>query len=498
MASIQDALSIRPSEWINEPVANLPVDARLFVPSNDEPIPEWLSHLPTIQSMSELDTPVNPNAPAPSLPSPRKLAKTISRVDGVGLRQEASNFTALSRRTSTSSVEAFFAPLSFDSRVTRPSSQIRQQVDHGLQDVLSDPFVTVRSQAHIRDEELFQVRKKPGNMSRSNSGLSITGAFTARRRYDRTVLAGLRRKTSLDGIPDITSDLEGAGRNTSAIMSRRPKSNSAKRMGKVPLSVVPSMSAAMTDVDGTQVVLSPEGSLEAPSPMTQCSSASSSNAGSVLPSPADMTIALPLTSLTHHTSVRTPSTRQGEYRPKRARSMVDNVKYFFHSRSLSPAPSLQGSPKIMISSLETEDTAGGLVQWWRKGSLRRRVQSSAEVPIEESAPATPAASSEDSHSSSKLFSPAEQYTESPTASPDIEPQSTLRRSSFRRVAFSDATPIRRRSLFSSSSRSDFQPPLMDVPGLGRRPGLARIKTLKNIFNFQRSNSFSPHDLDSLP
>lgn len=66
--------------------------------------------------------------------------------------------SALDRRTSTLSVKAFFSPLSFESRVSCLSSQIHHQVDHGIHDVISDGFVTMRSQARMRDEELFQLR----------------------------------------------------------------------------------------------------------------------------------------------------------------------------------------------------------------------------------------------------------------------------------------------------------------------------------------------------
>ena len=191
MATIQDALSAPPPEWAGEPVANIPADDRPPLSAAEEVPADWAAPpLPTIQSMSELETTTttpDPSVLAPPLPSPaRRLPRTISRVDGVALRQEHSQLAAAHRRSSTASVKAFFAPLTFEARVARPSAQIRQQVDQGLQDVVSETFRTVRAQAQMRDGELFQVRvvgpgRKTGSgagMARSNSGLSISGTLT--------------------------------------------------------------------------------------------------------------------------------------------------------------------------------------------------------------------------------------------------------------------------------------------------------------------------------
>ena len=477
MAAIEDALSILPPDWENEPIPNIPADERPPMSATEEIASEWSTPLPTIQSMSELETAPDPNAPtALPLPSPKKMPKTISKVDGIALRQEY-QLAALNRRTSTSSVKAFFAPLSFESKITRPSSQIRQQVDTGLNDVFSDTFLTVRAQAQMRDEELFQLRRKQGNVSRSNSGLSISGAFTSRRRHDTGVLPS-RRKNSVDGILEVISDPEVNQKSAATVtVSKRSKSAIAKRRGKLALSVIPSQAAYF---DGDQpAVQSPEGSLDTPSPLTQCSSTSSSNVGSALPSPMDGSSPLPLPV---PGTVRRSDSRRSDYGPKRARSMVDNVRHFFQPRSTSPSPSIEGSPKTPPASLDPEPdtpggTPGGLVTWWRRGSLRRRVQSSPEVPADDSAPSTPPAS-EDSHVSSKsgeIESTAES-SEPPSKHP---PRATPRR-----VAFSDATPVRRRSLFSSSSRSDFG------SNSTTEPAFPRSKTLKNIFNFQRPNNFS--------
>lgn len=482
IAAIQDALSASPPAWVNEPLANFPSDARSIVTPCDETAVDWSTPLPTplptIQSMSELESPDDPTSPTPSAPSPRKLHKTMSRVDSAIMRHEHHNMSSLNRRTSTSSVKAFFAPLTFESRVSRPSSQIRQQVDNGIHDVISDPFVTVRSQVRMHDEELFQLRKKSGNIARSNSGLTLSSAFAPRKRLDSTAFSSSRRKGSLDGVPDVTNDYETVGKSVCSLPSKRSKSSGGKRKSRQPLSVVPFMSQDGPECE-LSLVQSPD--TESPPEMTQSSSATSSNVNSVLPSPLDMNMPLP-----------TPASMDTlRYKPKRTRSLVDNVRSFFHSRSISPSHSSNGSPKVIAVTLEGEvESHGSLVKWLRKGSLRRRVQSSPEVLVDDSAPVTPAASSEDGAYSELTNNSSTNVTSSPMANPDESPERRLTRNNSRRVAFSSVAPImRRRSLFVSSSHSEDRSPMQ----LEHGQSLSRSKTLKNIFQFQRSNSLTPMD-----
>jgi hypothetical protein len=483
-AAIQDAISADGSAWVNEPIENFPPDARSIITAYEDPplsASDWSTPLPmplpTIQSMSEIETRDDPSSPAPPASSPRKVHRTMPRVDSAIMRHDA-----LNRRTSTSSVKAFFSPLTFESRVSRPSTQIRQQVDHGLHDVISETFVTVRSQARMRDEELFQLRKKQGNVSRSNSGLTLSGAFTPRRRQDSMALSNSRRKGSLDGIPDVTSDSETIGKSVGLAMLKRSKSSGGKRRIRQSLSVANHISQIGSEFD-MRCELSPDGLVELPPAMTQSSSAMSSNVNSVLPSPLEMTMPLP-------NPASTGTIRRGDGVPKRTRSLVDNVRSLFHTRSISPAPSTSPSPKILTISLDADmESHGGLLQWWRRGSLRRRVQSSPEVPMDDSAPVTPAASSDDG-AYSDLTSNSSTNPTSPLPSPDSSTERGLSRSNSRRVAFSAVAPVvRRRSLFAATSRTEGQ----TLTRSETSQSLSRSKTLKNMFQFQRSNSFTPAD-----
>lgn len=480
MTAIKEALSIDALAWMNEPAASIPMDARPMLYAPEDVVAEWAAPLPTIQSMSELEEHGETNAPAPPFPSPRKMPKTMSRVESMVLRQDGP-MSSLNRRTSTSSVKAFFSPLTSDPRITRPSFQIRQQVDSGLQDVVPESFIAVRSQAHMRDEELFQLRKRLVNVSRSNSGLSISGAFSSRRRQDSIIA---RRKGSIDGVPDFTGDADASGtpKSVSLVLARRTKSSGGKLKSKHRLSVLPmqTMPLGRESVEAEAPLLqNMDGGPESPSPMTRCSTATSSNPNSVLPSPLEIPMPLPTPPGAFPSHSR--DTRGADARPKRTRSMVDNVKYFFHSRSTSPSPSPQRSPKILVCHLEPEaDTHGGLMYWWRRGSLRRRAQSSPEAPTDSSAPVTPAASSDDSNHADLTLNSDRQM---------LLP--TLPATAPRKVSFSSGTPkvSRRRSLFASSTRPDLQSPLAVEPA----PTLSRTKTFKNILLFQRSSS-TPEDL----
>ncbi|CAL1700187.1 unnamed protein product [Somion occarium] len=492
LAGIQDAIS-QPPNWKNEPVSNLPVGEKEKASSVlvEEPQEYNTTPLPTIQSMGELE---DHDATAQIPRTYSRPFKTMSRLDGSALRNEqtGSGYVPLSRRSSTASVKAFFAPLTFEtsSRISRPSSQVRQQVDHGLHDVFSDSCITVRSQAQMRDGELFQVRKKlHAGMSRSNSGLSISTAmnFATKRRYDSVLVSHKRKNSAENCAMDVTSDPENSAKGTLKI-SKRPRSFSARRQPRQHISILPPDPQSHTCVE----VASPDGLSASPPPFSQPSSASSSNINSALPSPNDEPLPLPTPPGAYQIMTRASDVlqiRREDYKPKRARSMVDNVRYFFHSRSVSPTPSLSGheSPTIVVASMDTElGSPGGLVQWWRRGSLRRRVQSSPENPTEESSSTTPG-QSDDSHNTAPHDPPP------PPLKPDMDQSQSLPifAGSPRRVAFTESKPARRRSLFTSSIRREPASPLQST---GSGPLIPR-RTLKSVL-FQRSHSFTPVDSDN--
>lgn len=510
MTAIHEAVAVSPT-WFYEPLSSLQADDKPQSASavDDAPL-EFGTPLPTIQSLSELESQADPLVPEPATRPKSRLdsrQRPNSRLD-MALRQEqqmqVTSLAAVSRRSSTASVKAFFSPLSLDpsTRITRPSSQVRQQVDQALHDVISEHLMAARSQALMREEDLFQVRRKPGAvMARSNSGLSITGAMNlaAKRRRHDNVLAS-RRKGSLDGGSDHPSDLDVNGKSLTTL-SGRAKSLASRRRKKPLPSLVPAASNLMKVESEAEldipIAQSPGGLLDSPRVPSQCSSTTSSNAGSALPSPVDLAMPLHLPDLAPDATLRQSDViiaSGEEFRPKRTRSMVDNVRYFFQSRPASPSSSSGHNSPLPVPLVPQEPESqppSSFVQWWRKGSLRRRVQSSPEVPGEEPQLAIAGRASEDNRASlfaTRLPDTSEEQPSKPT--PDGG--ETRAPSNHRRVAFNDTIPSRRRSLFAPSTRFRDSSPQHNAP---EPPPAVPRKSLKSVWFFQRSNSFTPMDVE---
>ncbi|KAL6307160.1 hypothetical protein BKA93DRAFT_116851 [Sparassis latifolia] len=513
MSAVQEALSVEPA-WTDEPLSSLQADkddrekSVQSTPAMEEG-PEWNSPmpspLPTIQSLSELENQgENPIAETVQQSRSRVEVKMSRSLRLESIHRQEPAFAALNRRSSTASVKAFFSPMAFEgpTRIARPSAQTRQHTDQGLHDVFAENCSTARSQALMREDELFQVRKRPGaGMARSNSGLSITGAMglAAKRRYDSVLLN--RRKSSIDGSVELHSEVEGGKSLTT--LSNRAKSLTRRRKKQLP-SIVPAASN-LAKVDSevemeTPVTQSPGTILDSPLLRSQCSSATSSNAGSALPSPVDTPLPLPLPDVPQEATLRQSDVlvvRGEDYRPKRTRSMVDNVRYFFHPHPESPTSSSGHSsptPPLVTPEPEPEPEAppSSFMPWWRKTTLRRRVQSSPEVPGEEPQQAVAAGrSSEDNHNSFLWKVLPDRPKEEPahTAMDDDGQAGTA---SSRRGT--DTIPSRRRSLLVPSTffREASPQPTPSAPPPAMP--VAR-KTLKSVLFFQRSNSFTPMDLD---
>ncbi|KAI0650416.1 hypothetical protein C8Q79DRAFT_900850 [Trametes meyenii] len=542
LSAINDALRAKPS-WVGEPLSSFQADDKSPLSAVDDTPLDSPSGLPTIQSITELEkhgagtsTTTDITMAAATTPSggkgQLKYSRTLSKLDSIALKQEQhSTFSAaLSRRSSTASVKAFFSPISFDSsRVTRPSGQVRAQVEQGLHDIFSETCQAARSQAQIRGEELFQVRapqsagtmgKRQGSgIPRSNSGISIANAmgFTAaRRRYDN------RRKASMEGVPDLPAPGEnappasatgaelgtgsGPGAATGPGFSGRAKTLAVRRQKKQPASIAPAITTAIAQLSADadiqkrgSFVRSPEAlSLDSPPAVSHCSSASS-HPGSVLPSPTEASpLPIPVPGLSPNGTLRQSDILQARpehAKPKRARSMVSNVRNFFNqprSDSLSVSTSFEPgrtspAPPVLSESPSAEYPSG-IVQWLRRTSIRRRESSSSgsrsttDGHQESSRRPLPTRNSTDGVSGRNARAAA-------AAFPQIS-------QSPKRVAFTESAPKRRRSLFVPSSRSRDRAlaPRDDAPGEDPSfppAALPSRRSIKSFLLFQRSNSHSP-------
>ncbi|KAI0638510.1 hypothetical protein C8Q77DRAFT_1049115, partial [Trametes polyzona] len=555
LAAINDALKTKPA-WTNEPLSSFQADEKTPLSAADDSAPpqESPSGLPAIQSLSDLEKQADgapaEAAPAATTPSKGQLkySRTLSRLDSTALRQDshppiATISAALSRRSSTASVKAFFAP--FDSaRPARPSAQVRAQVEHGLHDLLSEACVGARAQAQMRGEELFQVRpplvlgKRQGSgIPRSNSGISIANAMgltAAKRRYDSVLVS--RRKASLDGVPDVPVPGESAsaspsssGQGTEAVNSAnaspasaatasslagRTKSLAVRRHKKQPASIAPAISTAIAQFNTNaeaqrrgSVVRSPEAlSLDSPPATSQCSSSASSHPGSVLPSPTEASpLPIPVPGLSPNGTLRQSDILQvhvEDTKPKRSRSMVSHVRNIFHGQRRELSPSVSSSsefghsaaPPPHVPESPSGEYPSGIVQWLRRTSIRRRDSGSSS-----------SRSADDYHHAGRRPLPTRSSTDGVSRHPGAhDPSLHIPQGSPRRVAFmspgesTTAPPKRRRSLFVPSSRSrdrtlaaarDDAPD--GSPATSASTSLSSHRSIKSFFLFQRSNSFTP-------
>ncbi|OSD04518.1 hypothetical protein PYCCODRAFT_1465988 [Trametes coccinea BRFM310] len=617
LAAIADALSTKPS-WTNEPLSSFQADEKSpLSPVDDAPAQESPSGLPTIQSLSELEkqsddkdatattTPTSATT-TPTTPAggkgQLKSSRTMSRLDSFSLRQEpahapqlAATFSAaLSRRSSTASVKAFFSsPMSFDpARIARPSAQVRAQVEHGLHDIFSEACLAARAQAQMRGEELFVLRPPASGaaaggagggsgaggglgkrstsglpLPRSNSGISIANAMgfsAAKRRYDSVLVS--RRKSSMDGVlPDLSLPVPGEGvhaagaeMNVSAgtsagagisasasasaasgahevssgsgLLAGRAKTLAARRQKSKPASIAPAITtaiaqrraaAAASRRDGADARGAEPLSLDSPPAVSHCSSVSSHpGLDSLLPSPTEasplpLPMPIPVPGASPSGTLRQSDILQArpDAKPKRARSMVSNVRSFFQSPAREDGTSSSstgsdpgarasvGADAPLLGESPPSEYPTGIVQWLRRTSIRRRDSGSS------------GSRSTDDHHAQQHTSRRPLPTRSSTdgmperagSSPGSHRSLHIPASPGRRVAFAGnegSTPKRRRSLFVPSSRSrdraldagaardeDAGADADDAPSA--HANMPSRRSIKNIFHFQRSGSHTP-------
>jgi hypothetical protein len=180
--------------------------------------------------------------------------------------------------------------------------------------------------------------------------------------------------------------------------------------------------------------------------MSQCSSVSVSAPGSIAASPV---VPGPLSAPVLSGAAPRPelTARKEAFTPKRSRSMVENVRVLF-SRSTSPMLPLSYQP----SESSSISTTPSLLKWWSKGTLRRRVRSAPDVPLEE----LPSDASTKSLSNPvPSFHPSLTSADRPMSQPDLMrlsqfPQSAPG-SSAGDFGAGASTPVRLRTLFGSPS-----------------------------------------------
>lgn len=354
LSCIRESLAHLP-RWTNEPPSSLQVDRKR------EPIPPASDGLSTIQSIPEL------TGPDDCYTQPNEQPSAESRA---GVKQSKSTKPERqtpSRRGSSTSVKAIFSPTSDSDMVIirRSSPTARAQVDHGLQDIISEPCLTARSYASNHEEDLFQApRVARSAFTRSNSGLSMTGmGIAAKNRLTRHESVRVPRRKSLHD--------DGVQTESQKTVSR-VKSLATRRHRKK-LSII-----SMSEVEGTLITPGSEPSSESPTPFTQESSSLTVSNPSSISSSSVLSVAQLSPAM---------DAREAERKPKRPQSIRDNMRGLFHSRPNSPVPFYLRPPaqiSFIGTDLDSKDSnktlTPGLLKRWATAPLHRRVRSAPDVP----------------------------------------------------------------------------------------------------------------------
>lgn len=325
-----------------------PTSAAVEAPSSvDEQVPS----LPTIQSISELETSPKPGSPS----SPLRRQKSVSWTEFPNSRGLSE--PPPSRRESTASLKNIFGPVTDPDAVTvtRASPQGRSVVDALLEDVFSAACHSARSHAEARSEMLFHV--------------SPTFGAAARSRLTKRESVHVRRRRSY---VEFAQDVKA---------TRRVQPSKAP----------PTLALdCITSVEQVGVVPSPECLFDSPTVLSQCSSATGSRNGSNAASPLADTLELP-------SLLADPSSSPGsdpksavtkpedllaarEVPPKRSRSLVENFRGFILPHTTPPVRTLSVSrlsvlPAPSPSSTSTPPSPSQRRILWRE-SIRYRSRSS--------------------------------------------------------------------------------------------------------------------------
>ncbi|TFK55526.1 hypothetical protein OE88DRAFT_1731208 [Heliocybe sulcata] len=394
LAAIRESITLTPA-WINEPLPSLQSDAGGAVSpqDNDTPDDAAFSRGHSRRGSVELSDETESYVPEPQIVADPPMNEELST--------RPVPLMPASRRSSTTSVKALFAPVTSEATtLVRSTLAFRQNVERALLDVFSQTCLTIRFQAQTRDQELFQAPK-----SSSSRGMASPMGLAAKSGLSkRESVVVPRRKSFIDGAELAEMEVPiGAAVRKSTLS--RAKSLAARRQAKKSLRILaPLPSRSIDGVEGPSSTAQDNADqmMDSPTPLSQCSSVGTSQAGSVLPSPAadprsltpeaGVDLVYPESGRGHEQNRQSEylTVTESEWRPKRARSMVDNVRGLFYIRTNSPTLSVGPSSSYASQMYSAAEGDGAqdwtaprppsrLTRWW-KGSLRRRVQSAPEVP----------------------------------------------------------------------------------------------------------------------
>lgn len=343
LAAIQQSVREKAS-WTNEPTPSYKLDDKGGLISSLYSEAELGGGLPTILSIPEIPTKDSEvelsESFFPYLRGPAKKTATKRR------RSDHETGATTSRRSSTTSVKAMFVPLAdAESIVIRRCSPVaRQQVDQGLQDVISQNCLTARSYAFSRDAELF--RSGSTTLSRTKSRLS---------KHESIRVLRSRTTDNLDAMMGAS-----AAQNHTLAMRHKAKKLS---ISSAPPNIGEKKFFTRSPTSTSGFSTSPENS----SNPSTVPSLSSSNTSST--STSSTTLLAPLTPTTAKVAEPCPTSQH-----QKSRSFTKGMKGFFSLRpanhDISPLTSYQisGSPDRPADSTPSATRAFSRLT----GTIRRR------------------------------------------------------------------------------------------------------------------------------
>lgn len=429
----------QPAHWAYPPISSLMRDGKgeLVTSPVDEEYFENTGILPTIQSIPELAVDTSQTDLLETVLFPIPTSKRFRRSSRHGtLKQDQP-----SRRSSTASVKAIFAPTSNSDAemliIRRFSPAARLQVDQGLQDVFSQTCIKARSAAIFRDEELFQI-PKPTLIGFSGSASTMSVAGITKNRLSRHESVRVPRRNSMldrsDFAPPRTESL------------KLPKVHTTHRRRSDRLALTPiSYNAPSRGTESVFSSMSPSRSSSATNSIRESSACTSRASSPFLLTP-------PLE------QVQEPSLPV-----KRKKSLVKNVRRLFSTSENIPS---SASPVLTGLGTPKRSPSGKSSLFYRLGmrSVHRRSKSApGEVPICDSTspekendqqPLTLSSSPVDLSPTSPMFLspiPVDTPPASPTASSELL-TSSLGIDAHSPPSLSSSTlfpPSRRRSFLSS-------------------------------------------------
>jgi len=309
--------------------------------------------LPTIQSETEhLEDLL---ASRPGIPKAVSESKALSD-DGHSIRTDPrSHSQPVSRRGSSNSVRAIFSPFLFDSgaRLVRPTVLQRHHTDQGLSDVFSDSCRDARNLAELQNQEPFQL---PRSITRSKSGMAASGS---KGRKDSRIFNRRSYCGPAATLPSCSTNSTTATEKRAKLKKERPSSVMMFTQSWLGEDSAPHPAPASQPSDLTN--LTPEeDEVQTPLPdasTSLCSSEVTSNVGSALSSPTAFktsTLGSPYIHLeTIEGSFESSPEMDRDYRPKRSKSMVDNVKSFFTSPYKKQSRHLSTGAELLTDSLSS-------------------------------------------------------------------------------------------------------------------------------------------------